>query len=206
MKELEEVFTKNANATGVMEFRQIARGKTPTGKNTYIYRRTYSAGDNKGKVFGFEVIIPNIKAKGTYPLPGGKTITYEDDFEEYPGASIFGIRGWFVTDHDLEKKRLAELQSTPVEDSSNEEEKEEQPDSPVRRTRGEKVALLIPVGEFSCKELAEKNNVDYPIAFLFLKEQESAGAVKRTRQERRSERGKPTQLFEKVWFALTVIE
>ena len=64
--------------------------------------------------------------------------------------------------------------------------------------RSPKKVLILLDGEFSVKELAEKNGVDYPIASIFLKEQESAGLVKRTRTERRAAKGKETQLFSKV--------
>ena len=72
-------------------------------------------------------------------------------------------------------------------------------DEPVKpHTPSVKKELILFDGEFSVKELAEKNGVQYPIASVFLKEQEASGLVKRTREERRNPKGPMTQLFSKV--------
>lgn len=195
-------FETNANQTGVQQFLLVKKGTTPDGKNVYIYQRTHSVGERLGKIFGFEVIIPNIKKAGTYPLPGGKTITYNEDFEEYPGASLFGKRAWFFSNLQSAEKRFETLTSVPVAEPEDTTEPDPVPESTEPKRRGrpkaERPPLELLVGEFSVKELAEKNKVDYPIAFVFLKEQVAAGAVKLTRTERRAARGPETQLYQKI--------
>ena len=71
-------------------------------------------------------------------------------------------------------------------------------DEPAAPRTTSKKDLVLLDGEFSVKDLAEKNGVEYPIASVFLKEQETIGLVKRTRTERRAAKGKETQLFSKV--------
>lgn len=70
------------------------------------------------------------------------------------------------------------------------------PDEPKKIT--DVKAIVIPIGEFSTKELAEKNGIEYPQAFLHLKTLLASGAVKWVRDERRNVKGKPTRLFIKT--------
>lgn len=81
-------------------------------------------------------------------------------------------------------------------------ENDQEPPQTENKHRGrpkvERASLLLPVGEFSVKELAEQNKVDYPIAFIFVKEQMAAGAIEKTRSERRAAKGKETQLFKVI--------
>ena len=66
------------------------------------------------------------------------------------------------------------------------------------RTPSVKKQLVLLDGEFSVKDLAEKNGVEYPIASVFLKAQLAAGVVHPTREERRNPKGPMTQLFSKI--------
>lgn len=199
MRTIEEQFSYNANQTGVQSFERVCQQQTPTGHNAYIYKRVLP----DGRIFGFEVFVPSVKKAGTYPLPNGKSISYEEDFEEYPGAAKFGRSAWACITEERARVRLADLvKALPVALVESPEEEKESVTAPVSngrgRPRGERPVLSMPEGEFSCKELAEKNGVEYVTAFVFLKEAEEAGTVKRTRTERRAARGKPTQLFEKL--------
>lgn len=196
-------FEANANQTGVQQFRLHKQGTMPNGKNVYIYIRSHAEGENLGKFVAAEVITPNIKKAGTYPLPGGKTITYPEDFEEYPGASLFGKKGWFCVNMEAAEKRFDLLVR------GNEVEAEDEPETaapaPVSNTssrRGrpkvERDPLTLPDGEFSVKEVAEKNDVEYVEAAVFVKEQLSGNVIKKTRTERRATRGPETQLFQRI--------
>ncbi len=203
-------FETNANQTGMQQFRLHKQAVLPNGKNIYIYIRTYCEGDKLGKLFGVEVVIPNIKKAGTYPLPGGKTITYSEDFEEYPGASLFGKKAWFYQNIEMAEKQFEILRKEVIEDDTDEEQKPNTAvvddaalaptPTPGRRGRPkvERPPLNLPDGEFSIKEVAEKNAVDYIVAAQFVKEQESAHLVQRTRTERRAVRGPETQLFKRI--------
>ena len=142
-----------------------------------------------------------MKKAGTYPFPNGRTITYEEDFEEYPGASKFGFSAWFFDTLPLAEQRFQDIVAGTMD--LKEVESNEVPESlePKHhgRSRIERPALLIPVGEFSTKELAEQNSVEYSIACMCLKDLEMANLVMRTRTEKRNAgRGKPTQLFAKI--------
>jgi len=81
---------------------------------------------------------------------------------------------------------------TTVEDSNS------TPEPTPAKEKAEKKSIILPVAEFSVKEIAEQNKVEYPIAFVFVKEQVAAGTVKPTRKERRAARGKETQLYQKI--------
>lgn len=202
MKLLDKEFTTNANQAGLQTFTQMKREALSNGKNVYLYVRT---AENEA-VFAYEVFIASVKKAGEYKLPGGKTITYTEDFEEYPGASKFGVSAWFLASLVTAEAKFLELTTAPVE-------KTPEPAivggaalgealAPTKKGRGRpkgaRPLLDLPDVEFSVKELAAKNDVAYPIAFVFLKEAEAQGTVKRTRTERRAAKGKPTQLFTKI--------
>ena len=215
MKLLEAEFQTNANKTGLQTFRMVCQGTMTNGKHIYIYQRKYP----DGKVFGYEVVIPSVKKAGTYPLPGDKTITYTEDFEEYPGASVFGFRAWFCSTKETAEKRYNELMEKSgdtgqdpaeitVPDTATSDPEPlmigavaianslaPNPTSHRGRPKVDRPSLLIPVGEFSTIELAEYNKVDYPVAVRFIKE---SGLVKFIRSERRNAKGKETNLFTKV--------
>lgn len=203
MKQIESEFKTNANGTGLQTFLMVLHGTNPEGNNVYIYQRTTE--DNKP--YGFEVFIPNIKKAGTYPLPGGKEITYPEDFEEYPGASLFGKKAWSCLTLERAKEHFERLMCKGAAEVDEEEPEKDalsvssevifNPSSP-KKQKGMKPILIYPVGEFSVKDLAETNKVDYPIAFIFVKESISTGKIKETRKERRNVKGKETQLYAKA--------
>ena len=144
-----------------------------------LYQRTYS----DGRVKDCEVFRVKILPKGTQVF---KTVTVDDE-EKYAITSQFGISAWSYTGKGAlaaAKQKYNELCQTE-DDSVNEVEKPE-------------TTFLIPVGEFSTAEFAETNNIQYPIAFLWLKEAQVTGTVKFSREERRNARGKATKLFVEV--------
>lgn len=185
-KPLQVEFTKNG-----FQFNQMYREGDfaifhKVAMENAIHQRTRDA--------GFEVVV--ISRHDGYEIGGVKV----EPAEQYPGNEKWGSMGWTFTDLYSAEKRFNSLLKgeLPVEDVPSTETPGTVEPPKTRRPRGERPVLLIPVGEFSVKELAAQNNVDYPVAFLFLKDQEVSGLVRRTRTERRAERGKPTQLFEKV--------
>lgn len=198
MRQIELEFQTNANQSGLHTFTRMAEGVNPEGKRVYIYKRTKS--DNS--IFGYEVFIPSVKKAGTYPLPGGKTITYTEDFEEYPGASKFGLSAWFCTNETMANKRFQSIIGNAQEivdvSDADDEPTEIQPVKSAGRPKADRPALLVPVGEFSTTELAEHNKVDYPIAAVFVRENVAAGKLKFVRAEQRNAKGKKTNLFTKI--------
>lgn len=196
LEKTEPVFETNANQTGVQRFEMVKRGTTQDDKNVYIYKRSYP----NGQIFAYEVFLPKILKAGTVQkFPGGAERIVENDIEEYPnGAKTdFGKRAWFCSTLERAEARFNQLTQTCVtthEETETETESENVPHN-RGRSKNDRPVLTIPVAEFSTKELAEQNNVDYSVAFLFLKEKLAEGKIVRTREERRAAKGKPTQLF-----------
>ena len=71
-------------------------------------------------------------------------------------------------------------------------------DEPAAPRATSKKDLVLLDGDFSCRELGEKNGVEYAVANQFLKAQLAAGVVHPTREERRNPKGPMTQLFSKI--------
>lgn len=187
-----------------------------------VYERS-----RNGKVYDHEVFLIKVKKAGTYKLPNGKVQVLEEDKEQYPSSSQFGLSAWsgglgFVMHrfYELTHGKVKEIvdetgaaeDGEDVDDEGNapvEASPEPSEPPPVttgdapKRGRGrprktEKVVLNLPDVEFSVKELAELNAVQYVTAYQFVKENVESGHIKTTREERRAARGPMTQLFEKV--------
>jgi hypothetical protein len=131
----------------------------------------------KGKVSKF----PNPKDKAN---PIEKIL--EEDTEKYPSTGKFGFTAWSFHGVNGLQSANKKFESLTAEEIINNE-----PEAP-------KADILIPVGEFSTKEFAEQNKIEYPIAFLFIKDSVTKGQIKFVREERRNVKGKPTKLFAKV--------
>lgn len=197
MKQIEDRFEKNANQTGLHTFERVKHGVNPSGKNVYIYKRTTS----DGNVFGFEVIVPNVKKAGTYPLPNGKSITYTEDFEEYPGASLFRLNGFFCNSMESAVNRFNSLMATHVEvESSNDAEGPAEVTEPKpKRERKPQTPLNFPEGEWNQQQLADFNSKEKANVYLPLQEAITNGIVELVRKEpNKAGRGKPTNIFRKV--------
>lgn len=199
-------FDTNANQTGVQEFLCVKRETNPDGKNVYLYRRTHATGDQLGKIHGYEVFTPTIKKAGTYPLPNGKSITYNEDFEEYPGASAFGKRAWFCTTLESAEKRFQQCLQRNTADFVISIPPSTEPGPEVipivmkgrGRPKVDRSPLALPTVEFSIAELAELNKVERPLAYTFINEQILVGKVHLVREERRSPKGPMTKIFAQV--------
>lgn len=207
MKDIPETFQKNANQTGVQTFSRIMEGKAPDGTPIYVYERSKA---NNG-IFGFEVIAPSVKKAGTYKLPHNKTITYTEDFLEYPGASAFGFRAWFLPTAALAKKKLNELINSdsplvcidmadhdPDDVGANPAPVVAQ--EPIKRTRvATPDAWNIPDGKFTVNQLAELNNQTYINAHLYVKGQIGETLKEAGKAERKEgARGKTATLYSKM--------
>lgn len=208
-------FQKNSNQTGLQRFNLIKSGTNPDGKNVYIYKRTYIGDNRVDRTFGFEVFIPLVKKAGTYQLPNNKSITYNEDFEEYPGASHFGRSAFFCVDIQSAEDRFNSLMRNEIVPDPNSEVDDNQSESKLdvdieleteiidsnETAEPKKVSietLEIPMGEFCVKDVAAKNSVSYQLAYLFVRDVEKQGGIRKTKKERHASRGKPTQLFVKV--------
>jgi hypothetical protein len=204
MKTIEPVFAKNANGCGKMTFTQVKKGTNPAGRNVYIYRRDRMNGD----FFSYELFIAMVKKAGTYKVPTKKGqpqkyITYDEDFEQYPGASLFGRIGWEIKTLPWAEHRFQELTATVIDVPDTDEEdddSEETPESTEPKHRGRPKKVLpefkIPEGEFSVKELAASNGTEYVTAYQFM--QQNTNLFVPTRTERRAARGPETQLYKKA--------
>jgi len=211
MKTLEDSFQTNADQTGLHLFEKIKTGRTlPTekspAKNCYIYRRTRLTGKLKGQIFGYEVVIPHVKKAGTYKCFDAM-LTYDEDFEEYPGGKQFGFRGWYCGNLRMAEMFFAKKTTAPVEE---EESPEDSPEDSITeiipsvkvegrgrgRPRKERHMLSFPSGEWSVNELAAHNQVSYNDARTFVKENPTL--VKYIRDERRNVKGKATQIYTKA--------
>lgn len=144
---------------------------------------------------GFEVIV--VGRHDGYEIAGNRF----EPSEMYPSSEQWGTRGWTYQDLYSAEQRFAQLQGKEIVmvEGVEEEQETEMPSRP-RRPRGSGLPeIKFPTGEFSIKEAAALNPTINPATvYLCVKEAEEAGMVKRTRTERRAERGKPTQLFQAV--------
>lgn len=129
-----------------------------------------------GKINGFEVFLIKILPKGTQIFAK----TQEEDEEKYPSTGTFGKTAWFCATLERANERYEELNNASVNADAEEEKKEN---------------LIIPVGEFSTKDFAESNKIEYPIAFLFIKSAIEENKIKFVREERRNVKGKPSKIY-----------
>ena len=163
-----------------------------------------------GKPYDYEVFLIKVKPKGTKIF---KKIL-DDDQEHYPTASQFGRFAWsygskgfaYHMFHELTHGKAEEVM-VPEDPGSDHEDDTTTDSHPIKETPSKAAPvtepakpykgpnLLIPVGEFSTKELASHNQVQYPIAFLFRKEMERQGKIKFSRKQKAESRGKPTDIF-----------
>lgn len=196
MISLPQEFVSSAGGFGAdpLTYRQIKRSN-----KLAVYERS-----RKGKIKDFEVVVITIEPKGkVQKFPNGTTKTIEDDTERYPGSSAWGRLGWSYHGQPSDGARLAALkkfdellakQDAIDTQPSNDGDGDDSPSNSVKPS----VELKLPDGEFSAKELAEFNNVEYVTAFLFIKSGLETGIVKFSRAERRASRGRATNLYTKT--------
>lgn len=193
---IEKVWTGDGlGATDAVTLKQIKRTPSDAPHPAALYERY----KKNGALQGYETFIIKIVRAGTPQLGGGLV---EEDYEVYPRANSFGKIAWApsskghaetIYNNLVEGKRPCDV-GTEIEDDDADEE-QTVPVVHVTKVQKSVANLTLPDGEFSTKELAEKNGVDYSVAYLFIK---ASNKVKPTREERRASRGKATQLYAKV--------
>lgn len=187
MIELEKQFVSGAGglSTAPRLYTQVKR----TAKVAMYHRTIESNGKHEGyEVFMVDVIpkgkvseFPDAVNKAGKTIEGVKKIS-EDDEEHYPSCGQFGIIAWFVITPERADQLFDEL-NAEVEAKLN--------------PAPEKL-ILVPDTEFTIGEFAKTNAIDYPHAFLFIKEAVANNSVKFVREERRAARGKPSKIYVKA--------
>jgi len=179
----------------------------------------YQRSKQNGIPYDYEVFLIKVKPKGTVIF--NKVV--QDDTEQYPSTAQFGRVAWAFNDIGLAMAKFHELtQQTEsdnntytsdgsddggivIEPSTRNPDPEPSPEDapvigqPTNNNSNEKPykgpTLLIPTGEFSTKQLAEYNNVQYVTAFLFRKELIRTGKIQFKRKQKAAGKGKPTDIF-----------
>ena len=146
---------------------------------------------------GFEVVV--VGRHDGYEIAGVKI----EPSETYPSNEQWGNKGWTYPDLYNAEVRFERLKTgdVPLETTLQESpvETEEAPKT-QRRPRGSGLPVVVfPDGDFSIKEAAVLNpSINPATIYLCVKDAVKNNVLVETRSERRSERGKPTQLFAKV--------
>lgn len=138
-----------------------------------------------GKVCDYEVFFIRIEPKGKISkFPGGVIKVAPDDKELYPSTGQWGKIAWSLPNLVSAKKKFDELvkqSNVPEEDADSVTE-----------------SFSIPIGEFTVKEFATANKIDYPIASIFVKTQVELGSIKFLRAEQRNAKGKKSNIYAKA--------
>jgi hypothetical protein len=187
-KPLETDFIKNG-----FRFRQIWREG-----DVAVYHKLALEGMHHPTTFdcGFETFI--VQKYDEREIAGVKV----EAKEAFPSPELWGTKGWSnPTLWDAEKRfeillgrRQEEKKVIPIV----EEEKEEH--ERTRRPRGTVLAINLPGGEFTTKELASFNNLNYPEVFLWLKDTGLPEGKVKVVGERKIEgqRGPPSKTYTKA--------
>jgi hypothetical protein len=163
-----------------------------------VYERS-----RNGKVKDFETIIIRVDPKGKVIFKQ----VLEDDRERYPGASVFGTYGWSFSNRTGAMKKFHELcnpatsvkvlpEVTEVPEVEDDDDSSEPPKRGRGRPKRELPNLNLPNGEFTTKALAEFNNVEYTIAFQFIRA--NPLQIRFVRQARFAAKGKPSSVYIKA--------
>lgn len=155
----------------VLTYKQLIRND-----NYAVYERS-----RDGKVKDLEVIRIKVNPKG-FQIFNGTPLS--EDTEMYPSSGTWGKQGWSY--HGVSAKSSAMWKYNQLINAVSVKEAEE--NEPVAE-------LLLPVGEFTTRDVADKNNILYPVAALFIKESMESGLVKFVRTERRNTKGKESKIF-----------
>lgn len=190
MKQLDITFVRTISGDPNQTLTQIRRNE-----NFAIYKR-----ESSGKFNSYEVIRISIKKAGTYPLPGGKTITYTEDQEEYATTSMWGKNGWSTTSleraNDIFDRLTAgrSLHDDPEIGKLSSEEVVEVLSVKPERKSGELPVIQIPSGEFTMLDIAVLNNMERTRIYPTVRQYVELGKIKELRRESRG-KGKPTVIF-----------
>lgn len=175
---------------GPLTYVQVAR----TDK-VAVYQRFYADGRPKD----FETFKIKVNPKGmVQKFPNGVIKIVEDDTEKYPSTGQFGFIAWSFHNKGAAMARYEKLckEADGIEDAPV-EVVESVGETPVSKPPKEVKALLVPVGEFTVGELADKNSVNYVTAHLYVKS-EIGKSIKFLRQERRNAKGKLSNIYSKT--------
>lgn len=163
-----------SQSPGPLTYKQVARTDSVA-----VYQRFYADGRPKD----FEVFRIRVTPKGTeQKFPNGVVKVVEDDTEHYPSTGQFGKIAWSFGNEIAAMRRFEQL--CKQVDAAEEEDES----TPVK-------AIIVPVGEFTVGEFAEKNNMSYAQACLLVKADKNIQFV---REERRNARGKASKLYAAV--------
>jgi intein/homing endonuclease len=145
-----------------------------------IYKRVVK---RTGTLEGYEVFSIKTDPKGkVQKFPNGSVKVLEDDTEKYPASGVFGFSAWYVMTYERATQIFDELTAEAAEKANPTPEK----------------AIVVPAGEFSTTELATANEIEYPVAALFIKAALGENTIKFSREERRNAKGKATKLYIKA--------
>ena len=175
MINLEETFVSGSGgfSSDPLTYKQLKRNE-----KVALYERSHS-----GKVTDYEVFLIRIDSKGkTIQFPNGVVKVFDDDTEQYPATGVFGQTAWSCI--NLERATTQYERLIKMENISNND--------------SVKPDIIIPDGEFSVKDLAEKNSISYALAAVIIKGAVATKGIKFTREERRSVQGKLTKLYMKT--------
>jgi len=173
-------------------------------KNGFRFKQLFREGDialfhkvhlNPAHDGGFEVV--QISRHDGYEIAGNKV----EPAEMYPNSESWGVKGFTYPDLFHAETKFEKLKSgdnsPEIPDEPAQLEDTSETSKPARRPRGAGLPeITFPEGEFSIKEVAALNpTVNPATVYLCVKAAVESGKIQPTRQERRSEKGKLTQLF-----------
>lgn len=196
MKKLQLEFQSNVDQCGLHTFKQIQRCA-----GAAIYQRIRK----DGTVHSYEAFKIKIVKAGS-PLPNGTVVT--EDYEQYPGKSLFGKTAYSCKDLANAERRYDELlKSQDVEDDEDatagvvaaKVDINTTSDSvTVKGKRGRKAKdrsnLKIPKDKFTMKQL-ELMNSDFSFAFLYQHVRALLNIEFKIVETLSGNRGKPTVVY-----------
>ena len=190
----------DTNITPV-EFSPLATKFTKRGfEYELVERRGDIAIYKQSKVVAFEVV--KIQKRPEWVI-GGNTVPAH---ESMPSDSQWGMAGWTLDNLESAQSKMAKIESgvIDIEDSVNDTPEDEDETDSVKdepkapRAPKSTAVLTIPDSEFTITEMADKNGVQYPVAFLFIKDALSNNKIKVLRKERRGNARRSSKIFAKV--------
>ena len=138
---------------------------------------------------GYEVIV--IGRHNGYTL-GGSEIPAS---ETYPGDSQWGISGWTYSTLEKAKEKFDQVKETKALEA-NPETGERMPKARGRVKMD--IQLILPVAEFTIKEVAVQANNNVAVVYTRIKEMIKAGKVKCVGERKGSGRGKATKIYQAI--------
>jgi len=173
---LEKEFTSGDggfSGPDILTYKQVTRSEKAA-----VYQRSRGT-----YIKDFETIAIRVDPKGkVQKFPGGIVKVIEEDREMYPSTGQWGKMGWSFKNKGAALEKFERLNSEILTEDAPEEA----------------FAMTIPIGEFSTKDLANSNGIEYPIAALWIKTSLETGVIKFLKEERRNVKGKPSKIFIKA--------